>query len=618
MRRSFSTPITVHYDKMLRSEAIKNIPQDPGVYVFKDRSGKILYIGKAKNLNRRLSSYFGKVADQAYKVSFMLTNADSIEHIITGTEKEALILEGNLIKRFRPRYNVKIKDDANYPLLKLDRNNRYPRLAIVRRMKNDGALYFGPFTSASAVRSTLRLIGPVFPLRKCRTKEIPGRSRPCLNYQLGRCLAPCCLDVSIDDYQEIVEQVKLFLEGRNKELISQLREMMQKASGELNFEKAARIRDQIRAVEKTVERQTVVSTGGRDQDIIGLSRSGKEAVVVMLFVRSGYMVGSRNYSIHCEWENSGEALEAFLKQYYRDKEFVPSDIVLSDAIDDRELISEWLTGMGGKKVSLSVPSKGDKKKLVNMAVVNAENILSERQQSNQLAILDEAKSILHVRKRPGHIEGIDISNLRGDLAVASLVAFVEGLPQKSDYRNYRVRGVKGIDDYAMIAEVLGRRLKRGRPPDLFVIDGGKGHLSIALKTMDELCLNSPPDVVSIAKADQRKPGTVDRIYLPNRKNPLILPRNHPVLSLLMRVRDETHRRAVSYYRKRRAKKLTESELDMIPGVGPKRKMDLLKYFGDIRSLAEAQIDELSQVPGVNQTAARSIFDYFHKNPSEST
>ncbi len=362
----------------------------------------------------------------------------------------------------------------------------------------------------------------------------------------------------------------------------------------------------------------MVSTRGRDQDIIGLSGSGKEAVIVMLFVRSGYMVGSRNYSIHCEWENSGEALEAFVKQYYRDKEFVPSDIVLSDAIDDRELISEWLTGMAGKKVSLSVPSKGDTKKLVNMAVVNAENILSERQQSKQPAILDEAKSILHLRKRPGHIEGIDISNLRGDLAVASLVAFVEGLPQKSDYRNYRVRGVEGIDDYAMIAEVLRRRLRKCGPPDLFVIDGGKGHLSIALKTIDQLCLNSPPDVVSIAKADQRKPSTVDRIYLPSRKNPLVLPRNHPVLSLLMRVRDETHRRAVSYYRKRRAKKLSESELDMIPGVGPKRKMELLKYFGDIRSLAKAQIDDLSQVPGVSQAAARSIFDYFHKDPSSTS
>ena len=597
---------------MLNGDTIKNIPQEPGVYLFKDRSGKVLYIGKAKNLNKRIHSYFSKGKDYPYKLSLILTNADTIEHIITATEKEALILEGNLIKKYRPRYNVILKDDANYPLLKLDINNRYPRLTIVRRMKNDGDLYFGPFTSASAVRSTLRLIGPVFPLRKCRTKGTPKRSRPCLNYQLGRCLAPCCLDVRVEDYQEIVDQVKLFLEGRSKELISQLREIMQKASRELNFEKAARVRDQIRAVEKTVERQAVVSTEMKDQDVIGLSRSGKEAGIVILFVRSGYMVGSRNYSIHCEWQNASEPLEAFLKQYYRDKGFIPSEIILSDAIDDKRLISEWLTGMAGKKVSISVPSRGDKKKLVNMAVVNAENILLERQKSDQSAILEEAKSILHLGRKPAHIEGIDISNLKGDLAVASLVAFVEGVPQKSGYRNYRIKEVEGIDDYAMIAEVIKRRLKKGQPPDLFVIDGGKGHLSVALKTIDALGLENPPDVISIAKADQGEPRAVDKIYLPKRKNPLILARNHPVLSLLMRLRDETHRRALSYYRKRSKKKLTGSELDRIPGVGPKRKKALLKYLGDLQSITKAEIEDLNGVPAINQVVAKNIFDYFHR------
>ena len=597
---------------MLNGDTIKNIPQEPGVYLFKDRSGKVLYIGKAKNLNKRIHSYFSKGKDYPYKLSLILTNADTIEHIITATEKEALILEGNLIKKYRPRYNVILKDDANYPLLKLDINNRYPRLTIVRRMKNDGDLYFGPFTSASAVRSTLRLIGPVFPLRKCRTKGTPKRSRPCLNYQLGRCLGPCCLDVRVEDYQEIVDQVKLFLEGRSKELISQLREIMQKASRELNFEKAARVRDQIRAVEKTVERQAVVSTEMKDQDVIGLSRSGKEAGIVILFVRSGYMVGSRNYSIHCEWQNASEPLEAFLKQYYRDKGFIPSEIILSDAIDDKRLISEWLTGMAGKKVSISVPSRGDKKKLVNMAVVNAENILLERQKSDQSAILEEAKSILHLGRKPAHIEGIDISNLKGDLAVASLVAFVEGVPQKSGYRNYRIKEVEGIDDYAMIAEVIKRRLKKGQPPDLFVIDGGKGHLSVALKTIDALGLENPPDVISIAKADQGEPRAVDKIYLPKRKNPLILARNHPVLSLLMRLRDETHRRALSYYRKRSKKKLTGSELDRIPGVGPKRKKALLKYLGDLQSITKAEIEDLNGVPAINQVVAKNIFDYFHR------
>ena len=595
---------------MLQSAIIETIPREPGVYLFKDRSGKVLYIGKAKNLNIRLSSYFRKGKDYSYKLSLILMNACSLDHIITATEKEALILEGNLIKKYRPRYNVKIKDDSNYPLLKLDINNNYPRLSIVRRMKTDGALYFGPFTSSSAVRSTLRLIGPIFPLRKCKTKEIPKRSRPCLNYQLGRCLAPCCVDMSPAEYQEIVDQVRLFLEGRNRELINRLKGIMQKASRELSFEKAARVRDQIRAVEKTVERQTVVSAGMKDQDIIGLYRSDKEVEIIVLMVRGGYMVGSRKYSIHCEWETSREALEAFLKQFYREREFVPSEVIISEEIDDAQLISEWLTGITGKRVTIFVPSRGSKRKLVDMAVMNAESILRERKSIDQSVIIDKAKSVLQLTRPPMHIEGIDISNLKGDLAVASLVSFVGGRPQKTGYRNYRIKQVQGIDDYAMIAEVLKRRLARDKPPDLFVIDGGKGHLTVAQKTIDALGLESPPAVISIAKAERQKSGTVDRIYLPNRKNPLILARNHQVLSILMRLRDETHKRAVSYHQRRRKKKLTLSELDKIPGVGPKRKKALLKHLGDIRSIAVAGIEDLKGVPGIDRRIAEDIFNYF--------
>jgi excinuclease ABC subunit C len=599
---------------MLSSDSIKEFPQKPGVYLFKDKSGKIIYIGKAKNLRKRINSYFTQGSNQSRKLSYISRNAQRIDHIITGTETEALILEGNLIKKYRPRYNVDLRDDANYPFVKLDINNRYPRLTIVRRMKNDGALYFGPFPSVSEVRSTLRLIGPLFPLRKCTTREIPKRSRPCLNYQLGRCLAPCCMDVSRDDYQELVDQVRLFLEGRDRELISKLKKVMESASRDLNFEKAAMVRDQIRAIEKTVEKQTVVSSKMRDQDIIGLSYSGKEAEVVILLVRGGYMVGSRSYSIRGAWEYSSEILEAFLKQYYREKQFFPPDIILSDAIDDRKLISEWLTGMAGKKVSILVPSKGDKRRLAHMAAVNAENIMLRRKKTDQSAILEETKSLLHLRSKPVHIEAIDVSNLKGDLAVASIVAFVKGLPQKSGYRNYRIKEVEGIDDYAMIAEGIKRRLKQGKPPDLFVIDGGKGHLAVALKTLGALGLQSPPDVISIAKADRGKPGALDKIYLPNRKNPLNLARSHPVLSLFMRIRDETHRRAVSYYRKRRKKRLTSSELDSIPGIGPKRKHSLLRFFGDIDAIAKAELKELMQVPGIAQLVAKNVFDYFRRKP----
>ena len=595
---------------MLSSNTLKNIPQGSGVYLFKDKLGKIVYIGKAKNLHKRINSYFSKARNQPYKLSLLLKTAHRIDHIETVTEKEALILEGNLIKKYRPKYNVTLKDDANYPLLKLDITTEYPRLTIVRRMKNDGAVYFGPFTSASAVRSTLRLIGPIFPLRKCTTKGIPKRSRPCLNYQLGRCLAPCCLNVRVEDYQEIVDQVKLFLEGRSKELISKLRKIMRNAAKELNFEKSARIRDQIKAIEKTVERQTIVSTRMKDQDIIGLSYLDNEAGIVMLLVRSGYMVGSKNYVIHYKWENPGEILEAFLKQYYRDKKFIPPDIILSESINDTQLLSSWLTERAGKKISISSPTRGDKKKLVNIAIKNAKNILQKRQKSDQSAILEQAKIICNLKRRPNHIEGIDISNLKGAHAVASLVTFIEGLPKKSAYRNYKIKEVMGIDDYSMIAEVVKRRLKKGTPPDLLVIDGGKGHLSVVMKTIGDLDLAIPPDALSIAKADKEKPGDIDKIFLSNRKNPLILSRNHPVLSLFMRIRDETHRRAISYHRKIRKKQLIGSELEMIPGIGEKRKKVLLKNLGDIQSVSKANIADLERISGISHVLAKNIVEYF--------
>ncbi len=599
---------------MIDSKIIKDVPHKPGVYIFKNRSGKIIYIGKAKDLNKRIRSYLGRGKSKSFKASIILENARNIAHIITGTEKEALILEGNLIKKHRPRYNVILKDDANYPFLKLDICSKYPRLTIVRRIKNDGALYFGPFTSSSAVRSTMRLIGPIFPLRKCGTRDVPKRSRPCLNYQLGRCLAPCCIAVDNNDYQEIVEQVKLFLGGRNRELISRLKEVMLKAAKEQNFEKAAKVRDQINAVKKTLEYQTVVSTKMTDQDVIGLSSCDKVAAIVILFIREGYMVGSRNYFIPCEWVTPHEVTEAFLKQYYSGKEFIPPDIILSHSIEDKGLISHWLTGIAEKKITLSVPSRGEKKRLANMATINAENILKERQKNNRSAILDVAKSVLNLKRKPVHIEGIDISNLKGELPVASLVSFVNGLPDKSGYRNFRIREVDGINDYAMIKETVDRRLKANQPPDLFVIDGGKGHLSIALKSIKSFGLKEPPDVISIAKAKHDKGEIVDKIYLANRKNPVIFPRNHQVLAMLMHLRDETHRRAIGYYRKRKNQSLTASILDNIHNIGPKRKKALLNHFRDIQAIAKSDIAGLQKVPHINRAVAKAIFDYFNNEP----
>lgn len=597
---------------MIDSKILKDIPYKPGVYIFKNKSGKIIYIGKAKDLNKRIRSYLGHGRDKNFKSSVILENAHDISYIITSTEKEALILEGNLIKKHKPRYNVILKDDAGYPLIRLDVQNRYPRLAIVRRIKKDGSLYFGPFTSASAVRSTMKLIGPIFPLRKCGTKEIPKRSRPCLNYQMGTCMAPCCDKISYSGYQEIVEQVKLFLGGQNKELISRLKKSMLDAANDQNFEKAAKIRDQITAIEKTLEHQTIVTAKMRDQDVIGISAWEKMVAIVTLSIREGYMVGSRNYFIPCDWIKTEEVMEAFLKQYYSGNEFIPPDIILSDPIEDKHLISQWLTDTAGKKITIYTPSKGEKKRLANMAVTNAEAVLKDRLKNNLSPVLDVAKSVLKLKKRPVRIEGIDISNLKGEFPVAALVSFFNGVPEKSGYRNYRIRDVEGINDYAMMRETMLRRIKANKLPDLFLIDGGKGHLSVAVDALESFKIDDPPDFVSIAKAKRDKNEIVDKIYLPNRKNPVIFPRNHPVLAMLMQVRDETHRRAVGYFRKRKNKSLTVSVLDTIQGVGPKRKKALLNYFKDIKAIAESDIAELKKVPFITDTSAKNIFDYFNK------
>jgi excinuclease ABC subunit C len=596
---------------MIDSKILKDIPFKPGVYIFKNRSGKILYIGKAKDLKKRVHSYLGRGRDKNFKSSIILENACDLSYIITGTEKEALILEGNLIKRHRPRYNVIFKDDASYPLIRLDIHNRYPRLRIVRRIKKDGSLYFGPFTSASAVRSTMKLIGPIFPLRKCGTKEIPKRSRPCLNYQLGRCMAPCCNKITYEEYQEIVEQVKLFLGGRNKELISRLKKTMLKAANDQNFEKAAKTRDQIKAIEKTLEHQTIVTTKMSDQDVIGVSSYDKMVAIVILSIREGYMVGSRNYFIPCDWIKPREVMEAFLKQYYSGDEFIPPGIILSDSIEDKHLISQWLTEIAGKKITIHIPSKGEKKRLANMAVTNAEVTLKKRLKNNPSYILDVAKSVLNLKRKPMHIEGIDISNLKGEFPVASLVSFVNGLPEKSGYRNYRIKEVDGINDYAMIRETILRRFRANKLPDLFVIDGGKGHLSVAIKAIESFMIKNPPDFIAIAKAKRDKNEIVDKIYLPNRKNPVLFPRNHPVLSMLMQIRDETHRRAIGYYRKRKNKALTMSVLDTIQGVGPKRKRALLNHFRDIEAIAKSDVAGLQQVPLITNTVAKDIFNYFN-------
>jgi excinuclease ABC subunit C len=586
------------------------LPDSPGVYLFKDPNGRVIYVGKAKNLKKRVLSYFKPADDLPHKTALMMKRASGLEHILTSSEKEAFILERPLIQKHMPRYNVILRDDKQYPCLRLDVETDYPRLSIVRKIRKDGALYFGPFSSAHAVRSTLKLIERVFPIRQCKGRGIPSRSRPCLNYEMDRCLGPCTQEVPKDKYAEVVEQVKLFLEGRNRELIEDLREKMSRAAESLDFERAAKIRDRIRAVEKTVERQHVVSPRMEDQDVIGLAKRGDLYQLVILFVRKGALVGRRDYALKGQGDTPSEVMEAFLKQYYPREVFIPKWIIISDPIEDLEPITEWLSDLAGKKVSIHRPLRGDKLDLVRMAVANAENLLMGRADSGRSDLLGRAQAVLRLKGEPRRIEGLDISNFQGDMAVGTIVSFVEGAPHREGYRNYRIRAVEGIDDYGMMAELVSRRLTKGDLPDLFLVDGGKGHLSAVKRVLEQWEGTNVPEVVSIAKPDEQRGETFDKLYIPDRKNPLALGPDHPVLLLMMRIRDEAHRRAISYHRKLLGRTLTASELDLVPGIGSKRKKALLGHFRDMETLSKAKPDDLARVPGITRPLAETIFGFF--------
>ena len=586
------------------------LPNGPGVYLFTDHSGRAVYVGKAKSLKKRVLSYFRPLADIPNKTSIMMKRASGLEFIITTTEKEAFILESNLIKRYMPRYNVILRDDKQYPCLRLSMEEPYPRLSIVRKIKKDGALYFGPFSSAHSVRSTLKVIDRVFRIRKCKSSGLQKRKRPCLNYQMGRCFGPCTYDVPVSEYQAVVKQVRLFLEGRNRELIRRLKKDMAGAAGRLDFETAAGIRDQIRAIENTVERQHVVSSRMEDQDIIGLAQKKDLYQVAILFVRKGCVVGNRGYSFKNPGGTSSEVLEAFLKQYYSTEKFVPKQILVSERVEDLMSITEHLCDLAGKRILIQRPQRGEKHRLVKMAVRNAENLLVDRSDIQKEDIMRSVQAALNLKRTPRFIEGIDISNLHGDMAVGTIVSFVDGMPHRSAYRNYKIKEVKGIDDYSMMAELISRRLTKGDLPDLFLVDGGKGHLSAVKRVLDSQASRKVPEVVSIAKQDRERMEKCDKIYIPNRKNPVTLRPDHPVLLLMMRIRDEAHRRAITYHRKLMGKTLTESELDHIPGIGAARKKYLIRHFKDIDAIAEASLDDLSGVSGISRSVARSIFSFF--------
>jgi len=584
------------------------LSEGPGVYLFKDGSGEVIYVGKAKNLKKRVLSYFKSPAELPRKTALMMNRAKGLDYILTGTDNEAFILESSLIRKWMPRYNIILRDDKRFLSLRLDVKDPYPRLTLVRRIKKDGARYYGPFSSAQSVRSTLRLIDRIFQLRKCKGSGLPERSRPCLNYQVRRCLGPCTQPIGETAYKEVVDQVALFLEGRNLELLKQLKKNMERASEQLNFEEAARIRDQIRAVENVIERQHVVSPKLEDQDVIGLSQQDGTFELVILFVRKGYLSGTRDYLFENKGGSISEVMEAFLKQYYHRAPFIPKRILVSDVVEDLASIAGWISELAGRKVSIEQPRKGEKRRLVEMAVANAENLLKSGRGPQRQDLMELTRAALQLRKAPWTIEGVDISNLQGDMAVGASVSFVNGLSHKAGYKNYRIRAVNGIDDYAMMAELVTRRLQRDAPPDLFVVDGGRAHLQAVKRAIEDSGGSETIELVSIAKGDES--GEADKVYIPGRKNPLSLRHDHPVLHLLMRIRDEAHRRAVTYHRTLRRKALTASELDRIPGLGHAQKITLLRYFGDINAILSARREELEALPGITRSLAEKIVNFF--------
>jgi len=594
---------------------LKALPARPGVYLFKDNEGKVIYVGKAASLRHRVRSYFSPSTNLSPKLQRLVAKISDFETIVTDSEQEALILECNLIKKYRPRYNVSLKDDKTFPYLKIDLDNDWPGVRITRHFHKDNGRYFGPFASAGSVRKTLRLIRKIFPFRSCN-KVITGTdSRPCLEYHIHRCLGPCLGAVSKEDYDEVIRQVILFLEGKQELVLRELKHKMKKASQQLQFEKAALLRDQIQAIERVIEGQRIAITVKGEQDVIALAQTKDVAYVEIFFIRNSKLIG-RDYLLvdGIRDEEPSQIMGSFVKQYYASASSIPPVILLQYPVGEPAVITKWLQYQRAAPVKLHVPRQGAKKQLLDIVARNARQGL-KLYQIKQSAIaepttvLEELKERLCLPKVPVRIEGYDISDIRGSLAVGSMVVFDKGIPRPVNYRRFKIKTVGSIDDYAMIQEVLRRRFRRFTAaedrwsivPDLVLIDGGKGHLNAALEVMRQLELDSIP-TTSLAKEREE-------VFIPGKSEPVDIPQTSAALHLLQRVRDEAHRFALGYHQRLRHKKGIASVLDSIPGIGPKRKKTLIKKFGSVHGIKEASIDELAAVEGITRKLAEKVKEY---------
>jgi len=586
---------------------LDHLPDHPGVYLFKDQSGELLYVGKAASLADRVRSYFQRGADHSPKTALLAGQIADLETIITRSELEALILESNLIKRHRPRFNVVLRDDKQYPYLRLPIKDRFPRLSIVRRVQKDGALYYGPYTPAGALRETLKVIKKSFPLATC-TIEIDGTAeRACLEFEIKRCMAPCTGNQTQEDYLKIVGQVRQFLEGRDHELLDDLRTQMEAAAEREEFEEAARLRDRLFKIERTLEKQRVTQTAATDQDVIGLARQGTAVDLQLLFVRGGLLIGRKDFFWPQSADVSDEDLvRSAIEQFYNKDGQPPKELLVPTALADAELIEQWLSDKRGSGVKVLAPERGTKHQLVLLAEENAAAAVANhlRDEALDRQAVEDLKRLLHLEKAPRRIEGFDISNTMGNQSVASMVVWEDGQMKKADYRRFKIQTVIGANDFASMQEVVARRYGDSEHlarPDLILIDGGLGQLAAAMEGLRQVG-HRDQAIMGLAKARGEKD---ERIFLPGRKNPILLRPNAPATHLVQRIRDEAHRFAIGYHRKLRGKALITSRLDRIIGIGEIKRTKLLKRFGSVEGLVGASDTALAEA-GLDETAIAAL------------
>ncbi|MCI5630220.1 MAG: excinuclease ABC subunit UvrC [Clostridiales bacterium] len=597
-------------------EQLKKLPGEPGVYLMKDENDKIIYVGKAISLKNRVRQYFQSSKNHSSKVKSMVKNIKSFEYIITDSELEALILECNLIKKYRPKYNVLLRDDKTYPYIKVTVNEDYPRVLKVRKVLRDKAKYFGPYTNVEAVNDTLEVIRNIYPIRTCNVdidRAIKNNMRPCLNLHIKRCVGPCTGNVSKEEYNKMIEEIILFLSGKEEKLIEILKEKMNKCSMEFNFEEAAIYRDKILNLQEMMQKQKIdVSTDDVNQDIIAMAYNDEEACVQSFFIRHGKIVGREHFILEGTKDSTKESiLGSFVKQFYMNAEYIPKEIIIESEIEDQVVMEEWLSNIKGQKVSIRVPQKGDKKSLISMVKKNAMEYLekfsnlNKRKYERSEGALIELAEVLGLEEPPRRIESYDISNIQGVDSIGVMVVFTNGLKDKKEYRRYKIKTVEGPNDYDSMAEILERRLQKGDFADLILLDGGKGQVSAVQKVFDKYGVNIP--LWGMYKDDKhRTKGLISAT------KEFELDKTSNLYRFVASIQEEVHNYAITYHRSLRNKSLTKSSLDDIPGVGEKRKKALLSNFKSIEDIKNASVEELSQVEGLNKSVAENIYNYFRK------